>query len=295
MRISFHTGCPKGFWVYASKLRDAFANGADIGSGSYGRIIPVESRSNGIVAAKIATNNHGKILLEREGRIISPLPPHPNIVRHYAHGEIDGKPFLILERLNKGVDLDQISGTMGPIRLPHFFPTLVDIANGLDFLHSFGKVHRDIKPSSIFVFENQGTKILDFGITCNEGKIMRIEDEKNLIFKSPGYCSPSILLENPPTIQDDLYSLGLLSLDIFTGKICINEIIKACGYPKNTDGYIACHNQLEAYVLDCGLDVLETALVLKLTIGYEDDDDYFPSALHLLHFLEGIRTGKIFN
>ena len=122
----------------------------------------------------------------------------------------------------------------------------------------------------------------------------REEEADNLVFYTPAYASPSILLGNPPTAQDDLYSLGLLSLDILTGKTAIDEIRQAYGYSEDSDGYLTCHDHLEEYVLNCGLGILGIALVLKLTTGYENEGDFFPTAFHLLKFLEGIRTGEIF-
>ena len=138
---------------------------------------------------------------------------HPNVCRVYDIGEVDGQHFISMEYID-GEDLKTLLSRIG--RLPN--DKGVEIAQqlcaALSAAHSKGVLHRDLKPANIMIDGQGKVRITDFGLATavNEGE--------NIVGMSgtPAYMAPEQLLRGETSIQSDLYSLGLLLYELFTGK-----------------------------------------------------------------------------
>src|SRR5450631_3061494 len=86
---------------------------------------------------------------------------HPNICRIYDIGEIDSRPFLVMELL-EGESMSERLGR-GPMPLAEALPVMLSVLSALAELHKSSIVHRDLKPSNVFL-STQGVKLLDFGL-----------------------------------------------------------------------------------------------------------------------------------
>src|SRR5271154_2409178 len=86
---------------------------------------------------------------------------HPNICRLYDIGEVDGRPFLVMELL-EGESMSVRLGR-GPMPLAEALPVALSVLSALAALHRSSIVHRDLKPSNVFL-STQGVKVLDFGL-----------------------------------------------------------------------------------------------------------------------------------
>ena len=138
---------------------------------------------------------------------------HPNVCRVYDIGESDGYLFLSMELVD-GEDLASLLRRIG--RLPD--DKAVEIAQqlcaGLAAAHRSGVLHRDLKPSNVMIDGKGHARITDFGLAIAASNA---EKERNPA-GTPGYLAPELYDGHPPSVQSDLYALGLVLYELFTGK-----------------------------------------------------------------------------
>ena len=138
---------------------------------------------------------------------------HPNVCRVYDIGEADGKHFITMEYVD-GEDLSSLLRRIG--RLPH--DKAVQIARqlcaGLAAAHERGVLHRDLKPANIMIDGRGHARITDFGLA---GLFDEFHDDE-IRAGTPLYMAPEQRDGKEVTLRSDLYSLGLVLFELFTGK-----------------------------------------------------------------------------
>ena len=138
---------------------------------------------------------------------------HPNVCRVFDVGEMEGVHFLSMEFID-GDDLSSLLRRIG--RLPP--DKAVEIARqlcaGLNAVHQAGVLHRDLKPANVIIDGRGRARITDFGIA---GLADEIKDGAG-IAGTPAYMSPEQITSKALTAKSDIYSLGLVLYEIFTGK-----------------------------------------------------------------------------
>ncbi len=143
----------------------------------------------------------------RLGRVIA----HPNVCRLYDIADWDGAHFVAMEYVD-GEDLARLLRRIG--RLAH--DKAVDIARGADAglaaAHAMGILHRDLKPANVMIDSSGDARIMDFGLALAAG------EDDGTISGTPAYMAPEQLEGAPATVQSDLYALGLVMYELFTGK-----------------------------------------------------------------------------
>ena len=136
---------------------------------------------------------------------------HKNVCRMYDIGEAEGLPFLTMEYVD-GEDLSALLRRIG--RLPE--DKALDIARqlcaGLAAAHERGVLHRDLKPANVMIDGNGQVRITDFGLAAIAGQI----DEVRV--GTPAYMAPEQLSGKGVSVQSDLYALGLILYEVFTGR-----------------------------------------------------------------------------
>ena len=148
----------------------------------------------------------------REVRIARQVS-HRNVCRVYDIGEVSGQHFLSMEFI-KGEELASLLRRIG--RLPS--DKAVEIARqlcaGLAAAHDNNVLHRDLKPANVMIDADGNVRITDFGLAGLAEEFR--EDE--LRAGTPAYMAPEQLSGEEVTIKSDIYSLGLVLYEIFTGK-----------------------------------------------------------------------------
>ena len=142
---------------------------------------------------------------------------HPNILPIYDTGEFDGRPFFVMKYVENSETLrQQLNGTPWP--LDRAVRVLPQVAEALHAAHEAGVVHRDIKPSNILVTPELQCLVFDFGIA----KPLERRDPvtgKGLIIGTPEYMSPEQCQGGQIDHRTDIYSLGILAYELFTGDV----------------------------------------------------------------------------
>ena len=160
---------------------------------------------------------------QREVQLTAKLT-HPNTVTIYDYGRTpEGKLYYAMELLS-GATLSQVVDASGQQPVERVVRILRDAALALDEAHQEGLIHRDIKPSNIMLARQGGapdvTKVLDFGLVKNLGKIDDLERTNTLSIKgTPHYLSPEAIQE-PQSIDatTDLYALGAVGYYLLAGR-----------------------------------------------------------------------------
>lgn len=120
-----------------------------------------------VLAPELAADSTYRARFLREARTVAKLQ-HPNIVFVHAFGEIDGRLFIAMPLLN-GQDLDTLICQEGPLPLSRAVQVIGQVAAALDVAHESGLVHRDVKPSNIFILPSGHVYLIDFGIAHTDG------------------------------------------------------------------------------------------------------------------------------
>src|SRR5882757_2779753 len=194
-----------------------------LGKGGMGEVYRADDLTLGqSVALKFLPDRagHDESLLERfrnEVRTARKIS-HPNVCRVYDVGDVDGQTFFTMEYVD-GEDLASLLRRIG--RLPQ--DKALDIARqlcaGLAAAHTKGVLHRDMKPANVMLDGRGQVVITDFGLAGVVGQIQGADVRSG----TPAYMAPEQLTGEAVSERSDIYSLGLVLYEIFTGKRALAE------------------------------------------------------------------------
>jgi serine/threonine-protein kinase len=143
---------------------------------------------------------------------------HPNVCRVYDIGDVEGSAFLSMEYVD-GEDLRSLLRRIG--RLPG--DKAVEIARklcaGLAAAHDKGVIHRDLKPANIMIDGRGHVLIADFGLAALAGQL----DGAQVRDGTPAYMAPEQLAGKEVSVRSDIYSLGMVLYEMFTGKLAFEK------------------------------------------------------------------------
>jgi hypothetical protein len=138
---------------------------------------------------------------------------HPNVCRVYDIGETDGLQFLTMEYVD-GEDLGTLLRRIGRLPSDKAVEVARQICAGLAAAHENGVIHRDLKPANIMIDGRGKVRITDFGLAGVAGTFALEESRDG----TPAYMAPEQFAGKDASIQSDLYALGLVLYEVFTGK-----------------------------------------------------------------------------
>ena len=173
---------------------------------------------------ELAESEPARRRFEREACLCSALE-HPNICAIYDMGEEDGLAYIVMQLVD-GLTIKELTGGR-PLETMSALSIGVQVADALAVAHSQGIVHRDIKPSNVMVTASGQAKVLDFGLA----KMLaahaqpRPDDpggepmtEIGVPYGSIGYGSPEQAAGEAADHRSDVFSLGVLLYEMFTGQ-----------------------------------------------------------------------------
>jgi eukaryotic-like serine/threonine-protein kinase len=167
------------------------------------------------VVVKLLGRDADQARFEQEARAVAALAD-PNIVQVFDYGEVDGRPFMVLEHLAGGT-LEERLANGRPLPDAETQRIARDIATGLAHAHTRGLVHRDLKPANI-LFDSEGrAKIADFGIArFGDGGTLT---EAGTVMGTAAYISPEQGAGDAATPASDVYSFGVILFRMLTGQL----------------------------------------------------------------------------
>ena len=136
---------------------------------------------------------------------------HKHVCRLYDLGEADGRRFLTMEYID-GDDLGTLLRRIGRFPQDRAVTIARQLCAGVAAAHDRGVIHRDLKPANVMIDRDGNVRIADFGIATG----VALRDVP--LAGTPQYMAPEQLTGTPASIATDIYSLGLVLFEIFTGK-----------------------------------------------------------------------------
>ncbi len=138
---------------------------------------------------------------------------HPNVCRVYDISETNGQHFISMEYVD-GEDLSVVLRRMGRPSKEKALQIARQLCAGLAAAHDKGVLHRDLKPHNVMIDGQGRVRITDFGLAGFAGEFIG----KEVYAGTPAYMSPEQLAGRGVSVKSDIYSLGVVLSELFTGK-----------------------------------------------------------------------------
>jgi len=208
----------EGRFVPGTILAERYRIVGLVGSGGMGEVYRADDLKLGQpVALKFLPDqflSDGAALarFHREVRVARQVS-HRNVCRVYDIGEVGAQQYISMEFI-KGEELSSLLRRIGRLPADKAIEIARQLCAGLAAAHDRGVIHRDLKPANVMIDSDGNVRITDFGIA---GLIEEIRDE-DFRAGTPAYMSPEQLAGQELTVRSDIYSLGLVLYELFTGK-----------------------------------------------------------------------------
>ncbi len=159
---------------------------------------------------------------KREARAMASLR-HPNIVAIYDFDVYrDDMYYLVMEYISGGTlkqKLEDLAAAQESLPLERAVQIALQVAEALDYAHSRGMVHRDVKPANIMLGEDGRAVLTDFGIVKLVGGQTMAYTATGALIGTPSYMSPEQAMGKPGDERVDIYALGVLLFQMTTGQL----------------------------------------------------------------------------
>jgi len=139
---------------------------------------------------------------------------HPNIVKLKDFIILEDCHYLVMEFI-EGKNLSEyITNVTGPVPIQNVALFLNETLSALNYVHSKGLIHLDIKPANIMLSDNNQIKVIDFGISHDSTK-----NSLDTVMGSPSYMSPEQIEGKKIDYRTDIYSMGITLFELVSGRL----------------------------------------------------------------------------
>ena len=203
---------------------------AQQGSGGMSVIYRALDRMLGrMVAIKILRPNLTKdpAFLEKfqqEARSVARMS-HPNIVTVHDVGNDGATHYIVMEMID-GNDLKKLIKTRGALPFDKAIDYAIQMCAGLGFAHRSKLVHADVKPQNLLINTENVLKVTDFGIAQAYTDTMP-QTRSEVVWGSPHYFAPEQARGEKPSPASDVYSIGIVMFEMFTGRLALHRQLAA--------------------------------------------------------------------
>src|SRR5207302_672996 len=217
-RISISLRAESGRILPGTLLADRYRIVALIGRGGMGEVYRAEDLKLDqdvalkFLPEKLVQDGAALARFHREVRIAREIS-HPNVCRVFDIGEANGVPFISMEYVD-GEDLSTLLRRIGRLPQDKAIDMSRQLCAGLAIAHDHGVLHRDLKPSNVMLDDRGKVRIMDFGLAGIASDMQGADISSG----TPAYMAPEQLTGREVTILSDIYSLGLVLYELFTGK-----------------------------------------------------------------------------
>lgn len=154
----------------------------------------------------------------REGQASESLC-HDNIVRAYETGNADGHYYMAMQLVGGGTLLDYVQKRKQLLSADEIISILSQVGAGLDYAHSLGFLHRDIKLSNILMTEDGDALLSDFGVVKFMDQQQTAHTMAGHTVGTPAFMAPEQARGEDVDVRADVYSLGVIAYTLFTGRL----------------------------------------------------------------------------
>src|SRR5262245_42748016 len=168
---------------------------------------------------------------------------HPYVCRVYDIGEANGWPFLSMEYVD-GEDLASLLRRVGRLLPDKALELARQICAGLAAAHDRGVLHGDLKPANVLIDGRGRARIADFGLAG----LIDVRRDPGVVAGTPAYMAPEQFTGQQSSVQTDVYALGLVLYEMFTGKRAVNA---RAGPPRPSSIIADFDPAVERLILSC--------------------------------------------
>jgi serine/threonine-protein kinase len=143
---------------------------------------------------------------------------HPNVLRTFDFGEVDGHPFISMEYV-RGITLRSMMEQSGQLTFTAAFWLARQLLSGLAAAHALDILHRDIKPENVLLDSGGNLKLMDFGLARPVKRLEPGQTQAGWIVGTPHYLAPEQIEGREPDKRADVYACGVVLFELFTGRL----------------------------------------------------------------------------
>ena len=241
-------------------LAQRYEIAGEAGHGSMGNVYKARDRETGeVVALKLLKPEiaSDQAMMERfkNELLFARKITHKNVCRVYEFNRIGGIAYTSMEFV-EGESLRSVLNRFGGLPQRKATDLMLQICSGLKEAHAQGIVHRDLKPENVMIDTQGNVKIMDFGIARSMEAVTRLTGS---MVGTPAYMAPEQVAGKPVDYRTDVYSLGLIMYEVFTGAqafraenavaVALKQMREAPAPPHEVDPTIP--NGVERTILKC--------------------------------------------